>query len=205
MLTSYLAKQKENGFMCDVSFFIKDEEKDKIFELKAHKCVVACRCPHLAKMIASSDKINITECGYDAFYAYLHFLYTGQITLEGEKNIKQLLEISSKWNPRAYKHISKICSTNVSLDIADAIIKELEQDLSKLVNNPLHSDIVIKLGDETLPAHKVIICRSPYFTSMLESGMKESLTNEIELDGLDVNAMLQVLKFLYTDIVEGIL
>lgn len=205
MLTSYLAKQKEKGFMCDVTFFIKDEELDKIVELKAHKCVVACRCPHLAKLVENSDKVNITECGYDAFYAYIHFLYTGQIILEGENNIKQLLEISNKWNPRAYNHISKICSTNVSLDTAHEIIRELEQDLAKLVNSSLHSDVLLKLGeDENLPAHKVIICRSPFFTSMLESGMKESITNEVDLESIDIDAMLQILKFLYTDIVEGI-
>lgn len=83
----------------------------------------------------------------------------------------------------------------------DLVLQQLEQDFARLINNELHSDIGLRIGDDVLPAHKLILCRCSFFKSMLTSGMQESIAAEIELE-FQSEVVLEVLNFLYTDRIE---
>eukprot|EP01027_Heterolobosea_sp_BB2_P000447 GEZU01000641.1.p1 GENE.GEZU01000641.1~~GEZU01000641.1.p1 ORF type:complete len:163 (-),score=31.01 GEZU01000641.1:61-549(-) len=76
----------------------------------------------------------------------------------------------------------------------------LEDDYEKMVDNRLHCDIRIETANNrVVSAHRLFLCRSPYFKSMLTSGMKESSSGMIVFDTMNTEAVYQVLKFMYTD------
>lgn len=101
--------------------------------------------------------------------AFIQFLYTGEIRIEGKQNIQGLVNLAKKWESHD-KVIEKICTSNVFMDMHNEVIKQIESDFKKMVNNALYSDITLKLGqnlDHIISAHKLILCRSPYFSTML--------------------------------------
>eukprot|EP01027_Heterolobosea_sp_BB2_P009819 GEZU01014446.1.p1 GENE.GEZU01014446.1~~GEZU01014446.1.p1 ORF type:complete len:960 (-),score=385.73 GEZU01014446.1:109-2988(-) len=162
-----------------------------------------------------AQEIFISDCNAEVLEAFVHFLYTGKLILSSsnneeddnggtQSNTKQLVEIAKKWsNTHHADVIETICSSSKSvfLNIAAEIQNKMESDLERLVDNPLYSDLTLKTSTRVTYAHKLMLCRSPYFTSMLTSGMKESAQSQIEFGDQELNAeaVLEVLKFLYTD------
>ena len=60
------------------------------------------------------------------------------------------------------------------------------------------SDIQIKCGDKTFEAHQVILSTwSPVFRGMFQAEMKEKETKTVEIQDLDPDVMLEMLKFFY--------
>jgi hypothetical protein len=204
MLTEYLTQQRENEFMCDVSFVCQNINGE-ICEIKAHKCILACRCPYLSKLVKESkdESISMKEIIAEVLDAYISFLYSGSLKLIGKENIDHLLKLCKDWNPDIYSTLFRICTTGSSnLSISHEILEKLEEDLSNLVDSELFSDLTIRVGDITVPTHKIILCRSPHFQNMFSSGMMESVSEEIELEGLNKEAFLEILNFIYRDKIE---
>ena len=73
------------------------------------------------------------------------------------------------------------------------------KELSKLYEDGEFCDVLLKAGDRTFNAHKIvlIIC-CPYFSAMFRSGMMESLHGAVKLRGVDPDALDAVLKMFYT-------
>jgi len=64
--------------------------------------------------------------------------------------------------------------------------------------NDNFSDVHIKCGGQIFYCHRMILSkRSQYFSSMLESGMKESEIRVIDLKYMDVGILKAILKFIY--------
>ncbi len=64
----------------------------------------------------------------------------------------------------------------------------------------MFSDVIFQLEDEKkLYAHKIMMCRCPYFKAMLCSEMKEKYEAVIKIENLDYDTFLQVVTYLYTD------
>ena len=60
------------------------------------------------------------------------------------------------------------------------------------------SDIQIKCGDKTFEAHQVILSTwSPVFRGMFQADMKEKETKTVEIQDLEPDIMLEMLKFIY--------
>jgi hypothetical protein len=102
--------------------------------------------------------------------AFIQFLYTGEICVEGKQNVQSLVNLAKKWKSHD-KVIEKICtSPSIFMNMHNEIIQQLESDFQKMLDNSLCSDIKLKLGedlDHVVFAHKIILCRSPYFSKML--------------------------------------
>lgn len=82
-------------------------------------------------------------------------------------------------------------------------LEKTESRLKNLVNNPLASDVLFKVGKQKFFGHKAILAaRSTYFAKLLYGGMKETNKTEIEFTELAPHAFLKVLEYLYTDTVE---
>jgi hypothetical protein len=221
LLVDYLKEKKDQGFMCDVIFRVREElekEIDTIVEFRAHRAIIQARCPLLSELVANSTQISTTEfermiitvdivdCNAATFEAFLNYLYNGQIILDGIANINALLQYSEKWAPHHHEHISRICSPTqrMFLDTTDEILTTLQNDLYTLVNNDTNSDVTLALGgdgdnQEFVYAHRFILCRSPLFKSMFMSGMQESYSDIIELGEYSKDVMLALLRFIYTD------
>lgn len=64
-------------------------------------------------------------------------------------------------------------------------------------------DVSFRIGNRTLRAHKLILCaRSPVFSAMFDSDMKETSSDSVDIDDLDFDTVNGMLMFLYTDALE---
>lgn len=82
-------------------------------------------------------------------------------------------------------------------------VNGLSQDFLYLLNNPELSDVNFLLRDgQRIFAHKnILVIRSPYFRSLFLNGMKESFLTEIEIHDWNPQVFMDVLKFIYSELV----
>ena len=68
------------------------------------------------------------------------------------------------------------------------------------------SDVNIVVGGQTIRAHKPILATcSPVFEAMFQAdGYKENTTNVINIEDLSASASGEMIRFIYTDQVEGL-
>lgn len=60
-------------------------------------------------------------------------------------------------------------------------------------------DVTFRIGQETFEAHRVVVASvSPYLRAMFTCGMKESTQDEIELRGIEPQAMAALINYSYT-------
>lgn len=82
--------------------------------------------------------------------------------------------------------------------------QEVLNDLGGELFNEATADVILKVQDERLPAHRLILnARSEYFKKMLSSGMKEKDAEEVEV-GCDFgpSTMKELLRYIYTGSVK---
>lgn len=71
-------------------------------------------------------------------------------------------------------------------------------DFANILKDPTGSDVKLVVENTVIPAHKVILKnRSEYFALLLSSGMKESESSEIQIDG-PLSLFQIVLHYIYT-------
>jgi hypothetical protein len=114
--------------------------------------------------------------------------------------------------------------TDINASKGDSVLlpfSQIPKELTKLVNNRLHSNVTFLLRKslsieesisisydskinlhldqfERIYGHKEIIeVNSRYFESMFHSGLKESIRGEIIIEGIEYDVFLQVLYHLY--------
>lgn len=76
-------------------------------------------------------------------------------------------------------------------------------DLSRLFQSGEHTDVVIKVKDEELHAHSLILsARSNVFAVMLSSPMREGTKKEVVIEGIEMAAVKAAVEFLYSGEVE---
>eukprot|EP00971_Amphidinium_carterae_P012573 247435-Amphidinium_carterae.1 len=66
------------------------------------------------------------------------------------------------------------------------------------------SDTALVIGDEKIPAHKVILSQSPVFLAMFSAGMRESHEDEIMFNAFPPRTMRLLLRYLYLGAVEAV-
>ena len=68
-----------------------------------------------------------------------------------------------------------------------------------LLDNPKHSDILIRCGDKAFRCHKNILSmRCEVFDRMFESGMVETAAGEVTVTDVPAEIMEMLLEFIYT-------
>jgi speckle-type POZ protein len=73
------------------------------------------------------------------------------------------------------------------------------QDMTRMLNSPILSDVTIKIGDKQIFAHKNILSfRCEYFHKLFNSNMKESIKGEISIEEFSYDAVYALLLYLYT-------
>lgn len=197
-LIEYLWQKKLNDEFCDATLAVRDAE-GKWQRIKAHKCVLGVRCPTFASMFETQkDEYQIVDTSFDHLSSYIQFLYTG--TLVVQKDLPKFLEFVGSWNEDIYETLEIIGTSKANqMDVAVEVMEKLEEDMNTLIESENYSDTSIVLGDLSIPAHQVILCRAPYFESMILSGMSESVTGIIDLEGFERAPILEILGYLYTN------
>lgn len=75
----------------------------------------------------------------------------------------------------------------------------LSQQMGGLLDRPCHSDIVFSLDGKQLEAHRAILSiRSPVFSAMFSSGMKESKEKVIVIEDAKFQDFKRMIYFIYT-------
>lgn len=77
----------------------------------------------------------------------------------------------------------------------------VQKGFSKMYNDPLLSDITLLVGEERIPAHRMVLCAwSETFRSMLSQEWKESHLRElpIHIEAEDNEHFKNMLKYMYT-------
>lgn len=197
LLSDHLIKNQKEKNLCDMEFEVIDENNESKI-IHAHKAVIGVRSPSLL------DFTKITNCNFDVFSAYIEYLYCGKVKLKGKNNISFLPEFSEFLGDHHTEVLKKICYQDAFIDICQEIMDDMENDFEELIDSTQYSDITLTVEDEdiSIPAHKLILYRSPYFRSMFSSGMLESQTNNIDFQNMDKSAVLEVMNFLYTDRIQ---
>ncbi|KAG8192315.1 hypothetical protein JTE90_002136 [Oedothorax gibbosus] len=89
------------------------------------------------------------------------------------------------------------------------VLKETDSlvgDMKHLYENKMFSDFTLKVGNEELKVHKLILCaRSTVFNSMLTTDMKESITHCLEITDFDPHVVKAMLQYIYCGQVEEII
>jgi speckle-type POZ protein len=80
------------------------------------------------------------------------------------------------------------------------------QDFKRMFENEEHCDLKIHADDGvTLNAHKtILIARSPVFSKMLTSNMKEATTNTVKIEDFDSKTLRELLRFIYCGQVQDL-
>lgn len=75
----------------------------------------------------------------------------------------------------------------------------LSENIGALYLSDEFSDITLIVCGQRFNGHKVILAaRSQYFRALLFGGLKESVQDEIELNGTTLPAFKELLKYIYT-------
>ncbi|XP_054722837.1 speckle-type POZ protein B-like, partial [Uloborus diversus] len=90
-----------------------------------------------------------------------------------------------------------------------AFLKQGHEILTEKFGNILKDskffDVTLKVGDETIPAHKAILAgRSSVFEGMFESNMKESRENVVEIAEMTPAIVKEMLQYIYTGTIENL-
>uniref|UniRef100_A0A7S1N863 BTB domain-containing protein n=1 Tax=Eutreptiella gymnastica TaxID=73025 RepID=A0A7S1N863_9EUGL len=73
-------------------------------------------------------------------------------------------------------------------------------DLRGAYESGLMADVVLVVGEDHIPAHRVILAsRSEYFSTVLKSGFEEAAARRIEIQDATTMAVRALLAYLYTD------
>lgn len=120
---------------------------------------------------------------------------------KNDDTVSMLLMITPK-TLCASKEISR------PLDSEDASAQTLSfesfsKDMIKLLDGKENSDVTLKCGDSSFPAHKnVLATRSDVFATMFRQDMRESKTGVVDIVDLDSSVLEQFVRYLYSGKVE---
>ena len=76
-------------------------------------------------------------------------------------------------------------------------------ELGAMVGSSKYSDVTVIVEGKAIHSHKFILSRSKYFEAMFSGNMIESSSKEISISNLSFKAFWEVLKYLYTDMIEN--
>lgn len=191
---------KEND--CDFIIYTNDENQDWK-PTYCHKCIITARCEKMKKY-TDKDDIYLNNINKQVIDAYIRFLYTGSLVIEGMKNIQKLIEFCYD-STKNYEIISNIVShRDIHLSFFDFIMEQVKNDYYSMIEKKIFTDLTLEIHHpetneliEKFHVHKCILFRLKYIKSIMDMGMKETSENVIEFTEISVDSMKIILYFLY--------
>lgn len=142
-------------------------------------------------LLACPDKtdFNIAECPELIFSEIVKYVYTDEIVVTPDTG-EPLLAWAKKFQLDSL--VARIEGKGEALTLVD--------DLEKLINSKIFSDVTFIVDKTEIPSHKLILeVRSEHFRRLFSSGLRESQSNRIEIFDCTVPIFLDVIRFIYTD------
>jgi len=116
------------------------------------------------------------------------------------KDMKSLTINASICYVTIQKHEQETTTHVPNLESAKNVSK-LASDMELVFRSGQGSDMNLVVGGQKLQVHKTILmARFPYLAKMMESGMKESHSTEIEIKEDDVAAFSDIIRYVYCDL-----
>jgi hypothetical protein len=173
----YLQEGLKQEIMCDIALRVVSDDEQGHEYIKAHKCILACRCPEFFSDEKLSNAVVMSTCDLPMIdvlqnfrvrtvRALIEFLYTGNLKLTGgSKYIEELIELSrTVLDHENYVLMRQIVleSHRAHLETTRKVIMRLENDMERMYNqcvenvrydtetestNPMHADVRIQLED----------------------------------------------------------
>ncbi|KAJ8672956.1 hypothetical protein QAD02_004217 [Eretmocerus hayati] len=120
-----------------------------------------------------------------------------------------------KFVERSYVTDTILASTNdqliILLEFFDSVLPLCPYQTKKLcgyekyVNNERLSDIKIIVGDHTIYAHKILLgSENEVFMAMFSHDVRENKENIIEIEDIDFDTMIELIRFIYVGHVRDI-
>lgn len=98
---------------------------------------------------------------------------------------------------------SKSTRVKPVVDVAQPQIGGLLTDMGALWASGEFSDITLQVGDESIPAHRLIlVARSPVLRSMFQGEMVEAATGVVRIPDVEPTVMRCLCEYMYTDQVQ---
>ena len=175
----------------------KKQKSSALFH--AHRNILSKFAPILAELVATSDKITITDVKADVFRHLLYYVYGGEVPSEELKNhAKEIIDAADKYaivNLKLTAEVAYVESTEITIDnaidnllYADgkncALIKE--KVMNFLVDHPNEAAEKISFSFTDCPPH---IMKDLLIAVGRNSKEKSSTANVDELSTLCVSAL----------------
>lgn len=75
----------------------------------------------------------------------------------------------------------------------------MARDFEKALSNSEHTDVILKCGDKSIPAHKAILsCRSEVFRAMFRNNLKESQEGIVDIIDIEPPVFEKLINYIYT-------
>lgn len=79
-------------------------------------------------------------------------------------------------------------------------IDRLARDFEKAFSSSEHTDVILKCGDKSIPAHKAILsCRSEVFQAMFRNNLKESQEGVVDIVDVETPVFEKLINYIYTE------
>jgi len=125
--------------------------------------------------------------------------------------LSDVLEPQAGWLHNGSLRVMGKVSVVIGFDAGTAPVAEANgqqevcESLQALLQTGNLSDVVLKVGSETIDAHRLILAaRSPVFERMFSCPMKETTDNEVLVQDFDAISMRALVKYLYTGVVDHV-
>ncbi|XP_076244512.1 kelch-like protein 5 isoform X2 [Calliopsis andreniformis] len=129
--------------------------------------------------------------------------HIGTVTNKGEQ---EFLFSNKEASVSEHSISSIVSSISISQDENFRMSEHAENSL-KVMERYLHrqqlTDVILIAGNKRFPAHRLVLSAgSEYFAAMFTSSLKESAQSEVELKGVDGDALWALVCYCYTGCIE---
>lgn len=161
--------------------------------IPVHRCILA-QASFLAEKCMPGAQIVLTDYKKDLVEAVLSYLYVGKISdqiLKKENAAFMQMAYSLRCEPlKVY--------LRGEMPLAESQVDLRQGYFADLCSNELHADVYLKVGEETVPAHRCILAQVPYFKNAFTTGnWKESVETTLPIEGFSVDVVKALLFYVY--------
>jgi N-methylhydantoinase B/oxoprolinase/acetone carboxylase alpha subunit len=84
-------------------------------------------------------------------------------------------------------------------EITHEATNALIENMRKIFNKDVFSDVIFEVEDKVIYAHKaILVSQCDHFKAMFTSGMKESTQTKIQIKDWTYSSYLHMIEYLYT-------
>ncbi|XP_050426004.1 BTB/POZ domain-containing protein 9-like isoform X3 [Adelges cooleyi] len=200
VLVEFISKLHLSNRCSDVVLVVGKER------LPAHRIILASQTEYFRRIFFEDYKeshksvVNLSDAPVTSFEILHKYIYTGRINLGDLKKgeVFELLKMSDYFgisNLKLSLHKYLKNHSNEHIDHTGLLVEFIRD----LYLSDRCSDVVLVVGKERLPAHRIILAsHSEYFRRVFYEDDKESHKSEVNLSDAPVTSFEILLKYIYT-------